>query len=105
MFRKLFGSKSKSTSDQEIELIRSAGIEGNLARVRSLLAKGTNVNVKVTDGITALMAGSVNGRLEIVGELLSEGADVNIKDIEEGTALTLASLNGHKEIVQILKNA
>ena len=52
----------------------------DVATVKALLAKGTDVNVKDKDGKTALMSASNKGHTEIVEMLLAKGADVNLKN-------------------------
>ncbi len=64
------------------EDLRAAAKKGDLPKVKSLLAKGAEVNAKDKDALTALMFASMNGHREIVELLLDKGADVNAKDIE-----------------------
>jgi len=79
-----------------------AAERGDLPEVKSLIAKGAEVNAKDNKGGTALMVASLNGHIEIVQALLGKGAEVNAKSNKGGTALMVASLNGHIEIVQAL---
>ncbi len=89
-------------SDMNAQLIKAAA-DGNQQAVQSALANGADVNVKTTDGWTALMKASQKGHVEIVKLLLDNGADVNVKEIRYGTtALYIASYNGHVEIVKLL---
>jgi len=55
--------------------------------VKLLIDKGADVNAKVHDGETALMAAAQNADLDIVRLLLKEGADVHAKDNRSLTAL------------------
>jgi len=82
-----------------------ASKEGNIAQVNALLAKGADVNVKDSHGLTALMLASQNGHSEVVKLLLAKGADINAKANNGRTALMEASQNGHSEAVKLLKAA
>ena len=52
------------------DLIKASG-DGDLPRVKALLAAGSDVNAKRGDGVTALMAASATGHLEVVRALLA----------------------------------
>ena len=80
----------------------NAAKRGDLPGVRSFLAKGANVNAKLTNGATALHMASWQGRKETVQVLIDKGAHVNAKDNDGATALHMASQNGRKETVQVL---
>ena len=58
-----------------------AAKRGDLPAVERFIANGADVNVKTTDGITALMIASLNGHKEVVQSLLIKGADVNAETI------------------------
>ncbi len=69
--------------------------KGDIARVRNLLGRGVNLNVRDKRGQTALAFGidSLPDRarmLEIATILIAAGADVNLKDMTETTPLMLA---------------
>jgi ankyrin repeat protein len=75
------------------DLIDAAG-RGDAAAVQALLAKGTDVNAKDSNGRTALIEASLyndNSHVEVVRALLAKGADVNAKDRSGTTALIEAS--------------
>jgi ankyrin repeat protein len=57
----------------------NAARDGDLSRVKGLLASGADVNVKNSDGATALFAASFSGHLDVVQALLANGAQVNVK--------------------------
>jgi uncharacterized protein len=84
-----------------LTLIKAAG-DGDLEMVKSLIAKGANVNAKDEDGETALMGAAEKGHLEIVKLLLGKGAKVNAKNEEGVTALMGAAEKGYLEIVRLL---
>ena len=59
------------------EQLIGAAKSGDLAAVKTLLAKGADVNAKDGDGLTALIAAAGEGQLEVVRLLLNKGADAN----------------------------
>ncbi len=83
------------------DLMRSSRY-GDVLGVRALLNLGVNVNMKDSDGWTALIIASLFGQLEIVKVLLENGADVNMKGLHGMTALMLATKAGHLEAVKVL---
>jgi ankyrin repeat protein len=80
----------------------TASSNGDLPRVKALLAAGSDVNSKANDGGTALVAASQRGYLEIVQALLAAKADVNVNTDKSATALIGASQHGYLEIVRAL---
>lgn len=54
-----------------------ASFEGQNNIVNDLLANGTDVNERNTNGETALMAASLIGHPEIVRDLIAHGAHIN----------------------------
>jgi uncharacterized protein len=79
-----------------------AAYDGDLSRVKALIAANADVNAKTGDGITALIYASQNGHQEVVHALIAAKADVNAKANNGATALMAASQKGHKEVVQVL---
>lgn len=93
-----------------------AAHSGETEAVKSLLAKGANVNVRngtggrasvllhsTDSGETPLMLASAMGHLEIVKALLEKRADVNAQtQNKKVTALMFASAMGHIPIVEAL---
>ncbi|MDH5726788.1 MAG: ankyrin repeat domain-containing protein, partial [Nitrospira sp.] len=99
----LDGCAKKPTQTQLNEQLFQAAGSGNVAQVQALLAAGADVNAKMPDGSTALMAASTNDHVVVVQALLAASADVNAKGTTDGvTALMLASLEGHVAVVQAL---
>jgi ankyrin repeat protein len=62
-----------------MDLINAAR-NGNETRVRFLLENEADVDIRETDGMTALMWSSYNGYSGIVRILLDFGADVDIQN-------------------------
>ena len=90
-------------SDKNAKLFK-ASLEGNIQDIQIALAEGADVNIKDTDGNTALMLASANKNHanEIVKLLLDKGADINAKDNYGQTDLILAAYNGFTEVVKLL---
>ncbi|MCP9495282.1 MAG: ankyrin repeat domain-containing protein [Pyrinomonadaceae bacterium MAG19_C2-C3] len=85
------------------EEMMMAARKGNHVAVRTLLAKGANVNAKFRYDATALSHASDKGHTEVVKVLLEHGADVNVKDtFYKETPLGWAAYKGHAEIVSLL---
>lgn len=84
-----------------MDLINAAR-NGNETRVRFLLEKEADVNIRETDGMTALMWSSYNGYDGIVRLLLDNGANVDIQNENGWTSLHCASRFGHTTIVKLL---
>ncbi len=77
----------------------------DITEIRALIKAGADVNVKGTDGRTALWVAAWKGHGEIVKLLLESKADVNAANIYSATALIVASQNGHTEIIKALLEA
>ena len=81
----------------------NAVLSGNSNRVKMLLGKGANINVKNKDSISALQIASYMGNLNIVKILMDYDADINAKDNSYGeTALDFAVQNSHAKVVEAL---
>jgi ankyrin repeat protein len=77
-------------------------IEGDLLAVQLFLFAGMDVEVKDSNGWTALNAAAANGHLPVVQALLEKGAEVNVKINKGLTALMFAAIDGHLRVVQAL---
>ena len=74
--------------------------------VELLIAKGATVNLRSSDGSTALMFAARNGDTLAVNALLRNGAEVNIADKEGETPLMKAAANScNEETVRALLSA
>jgi len=83
--------------------------EDDESTVRSLIKKGTNVNITDDESFTALMLASARGNINIIRMLLKAGADVNATCDIGWTALRIA-FDVHKtkkflEIYRLLTDA
>ena len=78
-----------------------AASAGDLITVKSLIARGANVNFR-EEGNTALILAVCQGHTEIVQMLLKEGAEIEINPKDGMTLLMIAAKNGKTEIAQAL---
>ena len=88
-------------ADDGEDLLKAASA-GDLAQVRALLEKGTDIDHQRRDGGTALIFSSQNGHEEIVQALLARGAEIDHQTKIGRTALIQASQQGHEGVVQAL---
>ena len=79
--------------------------KGDKDALRSLIAKGTNVNEAEADGATALHWAAYRDDLLAANELLKAGAKVNAANDLGATALWTASQNGSETMVKRLLEA
>ncbi|MFN0083854.1 MAG: ankyrin repeat domain-containing protein [Blastocatellia bacterium] len=85
------------------EELLAAARKGNAEAIKSLLAKGADVNAKSPYGATPLFFACDRGNAEVVKLLLDAGADVNIRDtFYKSTPLTWAIQRDHEDVVKLL---
>lgn len=82
--------------------LRKAADEGDLARVRDLIAAGADLDGPGPHGHTALMAAANQGHAEVVRALLEAGADPRAETDHHYCALYSAVWREHAEVVRIL---
>lgn len=91
-----------SAQDAGDELRRAAGA-GDVARVKELLDKGTDVNAANSYGGTALAFACDRGHTEVVKLLLERGANPNTQDtFYKLSPVAWAAQRGYVEIVKLL---
>ncbi len=71
-------------------------------KVKALISKGADVNLRTPTGSTPLMYAADGNKLEIIRALLRSGADVNAKNGANSTALIFASVKGHLGVAKEL---
>lgn len=75
---------------------------GNIEYMSRLLDEGADVNVKRSDGNSALMLASYAGHFYTVRLLVEKGAEINAKNESGFTALMIAASASHADIVEFL---
>jgi ankyrin repeat protein len=82
-------------------MLQAAG-EGDNAKVKDLLAKGVNVNLRGNDHNTPIMEAAYAGHLDTVKLFLDHGADLSARKNDGATPIALAG--AHKDVVELFKN-
>jgi hypothetical protein len=81
----------------------AAARKGDVEAMKTLLAKGVDVNSKTSYGATALSYACDRGHTAVVRLLIEKGADVNARDsFYNATPITWAAQRGFAEIVNLL---
>ena len=83
--------------------LHEAAINGDAARIKSLLAEGADVNAKNDRGITPLHLAARHGRTEVAKILIDNGADINARDVRGASPLGIAERRGNSEIAELLR--
>ncbi len=79
--------------------------ERKMKKVRRLIRRGADLDVRDEHQMTALMYASENGHTDIAKALIAADADLNLQSKGEKTALMYASRNGHTGIANLLREA
>ena len=95
-------SPMKGQSPVDTQALMRAVDEGNVARVKMLLAAGADANAAGEGGETALMRAVARDNLEVVEVLLDAGGDVHAKSENGFTPLFMAVFFGHADIARVL---
>jgi ankyrin repeat protein len=85
-----------------IASVHLSAYQGDLDKVRSYIAKGTDVNAVDSYGTTPLHYAAIRGHKNVVDFLLTARADINAKDNDNVTPLHGAAFGGNKDIVALL---
>ncbi len=91
------------TIEYELPLVQAVS-EGKMDEIKSLLAKGADVNGRDENygNITALFVAVENGNIETVKTLLDFGAKVNIRDEEKRSPLMRLDSDATPELIKLL---
>ena len=84
------------------EPLHDAAKEGDLEKAKSLIAEGSDVNVKTGTGTTPLHYAADRGHRDVVELLISKGANVNAVDNMGATPMYFAQNKGHKDVAELL---
>ena len=98
----LGGTAPAATAPSGDASLHDAAWDGDEAQVKTLLAKGADLDARVEEGETALHFAAFKGRTVIARLLLDKGADANARKKDGATPLGLAAFNGHKEVAELL---
>jgi len=86
--------------------VAEAAMRGDREAVRALLQKGTDVNVPLSDGMTALHYAALRGDAQMAEILIYAGANPKARTrINEYTPLHVASESGNAGVIRVLLNA
>jgi ankyrin repeat protein len=86
--------------------IHLAAYAGDLEKVKSIVATGTDVNTRDKDGRTALHWAAVAGRKDVAVFLLEHGADLNAREKRwDHTPLHGAVRHGQTDVAEVLITA
>lgn len=96
------GRNAKANADPERTPLLKAVRKGRLDKVKALIDRGADVNLRTPSGSTPLMYAADRGKPDIVRFLLKRGADVNAKNGTNNTALIFASIKGNIEAAKEL---
>ncbi|MFC1652081.1 ankyrin repeat domain-containing protein [Planctomycetota bacterium] len=86
----------------DISTLHMAVVMGDLARVRSLVGQGVDVNAKDELGKTPLFWAISLRQIKVVDLLITQGADVNAKTQDGQTPLYIAVIRGSREVMEML---
>ncbi|QJT94912.1 ankyrin repeat domain-containing protein [Wolbachia endosymbiont of Diaphorina citri] len=101
-----------ATEEDVIEVLEKAQLDqgllinardGNLDKVKDLIAQGADLETKDNNGNTALHNACSNGHLKVVEYLIEKGASLKAKNKEGKTPLDLAVQKDYADIVQTIE--
>jgi len=82
--------------------IHLAARAGDLAKVKSFIEAGTDVNARDKGGETPLFWAVLSDNNDVAKFLIDKGADVNAKAKDGRTPLYIVALFGHKNVAELL---
>ncbi|MBV2146268.1 MAG: ankyrin repeat domain-containing protein, partial [Wolbachia endosymbiont of Pissodes strobi] len=101
-----------ATEEDMIEILKKAQLDqgllinarnGNLDKVKDLIAQDANLETKDNNDNTPLHNACNNDHLKVVEYLIEKGASLKAKNKDGKTPLDLAIQKGHTDIVQMIK--
>jgi ankyrin repeat protein len=85
--------------------VADAAMKGDLATVKTLLAKKADVNAPQADGATAVQWAAYTNDLALADVLIKGGANVKLANHDGATPLSLAAINGNAPMIEKLLQA
>lgn len=81
--------------------LHTAAANDDVAAIRDLLSKGTNIEASDGNGRTALLVATHGNKVHAAKALIEAGADVNAKDNINDSPYLYAGARGHLEILKM----
>jgi ankyrin repeat protein len=98
----LTGCGKERTQDELNNELIAAAVEGNIARVKTLLDEGADINAQNSKGMTPLHIAVESDSPLNVERIVNLGADVNARDNRGWTPLHLAAFLNSTKAISIL---
>jgi ankyrin repeat protein len=91
-----------SLSTLAADSFEEAVLNNEITAIRQFLADADDIDVRGTNGKTALMIAAREGNLGLVSQLLQNGADANAANINGGTPIMFAAISGNTGVIRAL---
>jgi ankyrin repeat protein len=85
--------------------VADAAMKGDVATVKTLLARKADVNAPQPDGATAIQWAAYTNDLSLADVLIKAGANVKLANHDGATPLSLAAINGNAPMIEKLLQA
>ena len=92
----------KKIPPETITPLYEAVLTGDIDLVRTLIARGADVNARDWRGDTPLHRAAEGGHKEVVEHLIGKGAVVDATNVHAQTALHMAAMWKHRSVVELL---
>jgi len=102
--QKQLAKKKEETVVENLNSYIFAAANGNIERMKRLLARGVDSNGADYDGRTAMHLAASNNQTQVVKYLIEKGCDFSAKDRYGNTPLDDAKRHGHKEVEKVLSS-
>jgi ankyrin repeat protein len=80
-------------------------LKNDLEKIKSLVARGHEINQRSDEGWTPLMVAAATGRTEIIEYLIDQGSDVNLTAAGDWDAFAIATFRENAEVLPPLLQA
>lgn len=95
------GVATSQAKEADVMLLEAV-LAGDLARLRSAIGAGADLEFRDGDGRTALLVATRKNDVDVARLLIEAGADVNAKDSIEDTPFLYAGAEGRDEILKLI---